>query len=121
MALPGDGGGALQTLASGSLDPTAPSASSSAAKPEADLAARQAAAMAAVENLMATKSTKTESSAMSSFDFGAYTKKVLSFLARNFFTMKFIALAIAFIINFMLLFYKVRTTKRRRKAKAHTC
>ena len=36
-----------------------------------------------------------------------YIKKVISFLARNFFTMKFIALSIAFLINFMLLFYKV--------------
>jgi hypothetical protein len=32
--------------------------------------------------------------------------------ARNFFTMKFIALAIAFSINFMLLFYKVLRRRR---------
>merc|ERR1719209_1610550 len=40
-------------------------------------------------------------------DIGKYTKKLSSFLARNFFTIKFFALVIAFIINFMLLFYKV--------------
>merc|ERR1719245_3028138 len=49
------------------------------------------------------KSTKTEPSAVSTINFGEYIKKVISFLARNFFTMKFIAL----FINFMLLFYKV--------------
>merc|ERR1719245_130791 len=53
------------------------------------------------------KSTKTEPSAVSTINFGEYIKKVISFLARNFFTMKFIALSIAFLINFMLLFYKV--------------
>ena len=50
---------------------------------------------------------KTEPSAVSTINFGEYIKKVISFLARNFFTMKFIALSIAFLINFMLLFYKV--------------
>ena len=80
---------------------------SSGTTPKDDLASRQAAAMAAVENMMSSKTAKTEPSAVSNIDFGAYTRKVLSFLARNFFTMKFIALAIAFIINFMLLFYKV--------------
>ena len=51
---------------------------------------------------------KTEPSAVSTINFGEYIKKVISFLARNFFTMKFIALSIAFLINFMLLFYKVK-------------
>ena len=72
-----------------------------------DLGAKQLAAMEAVEKLAATKSTKDTGSPVAGIDFGAYTKKVVSFLARNFFTMKFIALAIAFTINFMLLFYKV--------------
>ena len=44
---------------------------------------------------------------MAAIDFGAYARKIVSFLARNFFTLKFIALAIAFTINFMLLFYRV--------------
>lgn len=72
-----------------------------------DLSAKQAAVMTAVENMMTAKTSKTEPSAVSNIDFGAYTRKIVSFLARNFFTMKFIALAIAFTINFMLLFYKV--------------
>ena len=105
VALPGETS-AVQSLATGALDPVSGAGAAATAKKD-DLASRQAAAMAAVENMMSSKSTKTEPSAMASFDFGAYTKKVLSFLARNFFTMKFIALAIAFIINFMLLFYKV--------------
>ena len=40
-------------------------------------------------------------------DFAALSNKMVSFLARNFFTLKLIALVIAFTINFMLLFYKV--------------
>ena len=78
-----------------------------AASPSVDLQKRQAAAMAAVERMASAKSTKTEPSAVSTINFGEYIKKVISFLARNFFTMKFIALSIAFLINFMLLFYKV--------------
>lgn len=77
------------------------------ATPTVDLQKRQAAAMAAVERMASAKSTKTEPSAVSTINFGEYIKKVISFLARNFFTMKFIALSIAFLINFMLLFYKV--------------
>jgi ryanodine receptor 2 len=65
------------------------------------------AAMAAAEKLAQSKTAKTEPSPFAAIDFGAYAKRIVSFLARNFFTMKFIALAIAFSINFMLLFYKV--------------
>lgn len=72
-----------------------------------DLSKKQEAVMAAVESMSSNRSSKTEPSAVSNFDLGAYARKINSFLARNFFTMKFIALAIAFIINFMLLFYKV--------------
>merc|ERR1712088_610157 len=43
----------------------------------------------------------------SAIDFGGIAKMIVSFLARNFFTLKLIALVIAFTINFMLLFYKV--------------
>ena len=78
-----------------------------AKKDVVDLAEKQAAVMSAVESMMTSKSAKTESSAMSNIDIGAYTRKIVSFLARKFFTMKFIALAIAFLINFMLLCYKV--------------
>lgn len=71
-----------------------------------DLGARQLAAMAAAEKSTSAK-TKVEPSPFAQIDFGVYAKKIVSFLARNFFTMKAIALIIAFIINFMLLFYKV--------------
>ncbi len=72
-----------------------------------DLRTRQEAAMAAVDNMMSAKTAKTEPAAVSTFNVGDYIKRVVSFLARNFFTMKFLALSIAFLINFMLLFYKV--------------
>ena len=62
--------------------------------------------MEAAEKLASSKSTKTEGPT-SAIDFGGITKMIVSFLARNFFTLKLIALVIAFTINFMLLFYKV--------------
>ncbi|CAG0903234.1 unnamed protein product [Cyprideis torosa] len=40
-------------------------------------------------------------------DLSEYGKKIISFLARNFYTMKYAALVMAFCINFILLFYKV--------------
>jgi ryanodine receptor 2 len=40
---------------------------------------------------------------------GDYTKRVLSFLGRNFYNLKYLALILAFCINFMLLFYRVST------------
>ncbi|XP_023320280.1 ryanodine receptor isoform X3 [Eurytemora carolleeae] len=75
-------------------------------KEKDDLAAQQEAAMKAAEDAKRKKAAST-SSAAPSFNFGKYLKKMTSFLARNFFTMKFAALVIAFIINFMLLFYRV--------------
>merc|ERR1712130_1058698 len=53
------------------------------------------------------KKAATTSEGAPKIDIGKYSKKLSSFLARNFFTIKFFALVIAFIINFMLLFYKV--------------
>ncbi|UYV64345.1 RYR2 [Cordylochernes scorpioides] len=50
--------------------------------------------------------------AVASLDFSEYGQKLVSFLARKFYTMKWIALLIAFIINFMLLFYKVSSGRR---------
>ena len=67
---------------------------------------KQLAAMEAAEKLASSKSAKVEGPA-SAIDFGGITKMIVSFLARNFFTLKLIALVIAFTINFMLLFYKV--------------
>merc|ERR1711962_1956072 len=75
-------------------------------KEKDDLAAQQETAMKAAEDAKKKKAASTSSSAPS-FDFGKYAKSMTSFLARNFFTMKFAALVIAFIINFMLLFYRV--------------
>lgn len=45
----------------------------------------------------------------SSIDFSDYTHRVVSFLARNFYNLKYVALVLAFCINFMLLFYRVST------------
>uniref|UniRef100_A0AAN0LPN8 Ryanodine receptor n=1 Tax=Polyphagotarsonemus latus TaxID=1204166 RepID=A0AAN0LPN8_9ACAR len=44
-----------------------------------------------------------------SFNIGSYTHRFICFLARNFYTFKNIALVIAFVINFILLFYKIST------------
>ena len=71
------------------------------------LAAKQLEAMAAAEKLSSSKAAKAEPSPFARIDFAAYSNKMVSFLARNFFTLKLIALIIAFTINFMLLFYKV--------------
>ncbi len=38
---------------------------------------------------------------------GEYVRKAICFLARNFYTLKYVALVLAFCINFVLLFYKV--------------
>lgn len=68
----------------------------------------QEAAMASIE-AEAKKSSQTsaEPAAVSEIDFSHYTQKVVSFLARNFYNLKYVALILAFCINFMLLFYKV--------------
>ncbi|XP_023239636.1 ryanodine receptor-like [Centruroides sculpturatus] len=44
---------------------------------------------------------------VAAIDLSEYTQKFVSFLARNFYTMKYMALVMAFCINFILLFYKV--------------
>merc|ERR1719300_1681039 len=71
-----------------------------------ELAAQVEAAMVAAEEAKKKKAASTAGAAPS-FDFGKYAKSLTSFLARNFFQIKFFALVIAFLINFMLLFYKV--------------
>merc|ERR1711892_818739 len=70
------------------------------------LAAQVEAAMLAADEAKKKKAASTAGAAPS-FDVGKYVKKLTSFLARNFFQIKFFALVIAFLINFMLLFYKV--------------
>jgi ryanodine receptor 2 len=70
----------------------------------------QEAAMATIE-AEAKKSTQqsTEPAAVQQIDFSQYAHKAVSFLARNFYNLKYVALVLAFCINFMLLFYKVTT------------
>ena len=65
-------------------------------------------AMKAAEEAKRKKAAST-SEAAPSFNVSKYLTKGQAFLARNFFQIKFFALVIAFLINFMLLFYKVST------------
>ncbi|KAH8032016.1 hypothetical protein HPB51_022636 [Rhipicephalus microplus] len=51
----------------------------------------------------------TEAPPVAAIDFSEYGQKIVSFLARNFYNMKYIALVLAFFINCILLFYKVST------------
>lgn len=73
----------------------------------AEVAAQQQAVMAAVEAENKQEVT-VEPSALSQMDLNSYTHRAVSFLARNFYNLKYVALVLAFCINFMLLFYKVR-------------
>lgn len=70
----------------------------------------QEAAMASIEaeQRKSTQAT-TEPAAVHQIDFSQYAHKAVSFLARNFYNLKYVALVLAFCINFMLLFYKVTT------------
>nr|AHW99829.1 ryanodine receptor [Sogatella furcifera] len=74
----------------------------------AEVAAEQQAVMAAVE-AEAKHDVVSEPSAFSQIDFNGYTHRAVSFLARNFYNLKYVALVLAFCINFILLFYKVTT------------
>lgn len=73
----------------------------------AEAVVAQQAAMAAVEAESKQELTS-EPSAASSINFSEYGHRLVSFLARNFYTLKYAALILAFCINFMLLFYQVR-------------
>ncbi|XP_057319088.1 ryanodine receptor isoform X9 [Microplitis mediator] len=72
----------------------------------AEAAAAQQAAMAAVE-AEAKQEIVAEPSTGYTFDFSAYTHRILSWLARNFYNLKIVALILAFLINVTLLFYRV--------------
>lgn len=67
-------------------------------------------AIQAIPMMAATEAHKPaeESAPVASIDFSKYSQKIVSFLARNFYTMKYIALVMAFCMNFILLFYKVK-------------
>lgn len=81
-----------------------------AAQEMSDAQKVQEAAMASIAEEVKIASTATaEPAAVHSIDFSKYTQKVVSFLARNFYNLKYVALVLAFCINFMLLFYKVTT------------
>ncbi|XP_017777975.1 PREDICTED: ryanodine receptor [Nicrophorus vespilloides] len=79
-----------------------------AAQEKVEAQAAQQAAMAAIES-QSKQTTAVEPSAVNQINFGAYAQKAVSFLARNFYNLKYVALVLAFSINFMLLFYKVST------------
>uniref|UniRef100_A0A0K8TI63 Ryanodine receptor 44F n=1 Tax=Lygus hesperus TaxID=30085 RepID=A0A0K8TI63_LYGHE len=74
---------------------------------KAEAAAQQEAVMQEYEIESKQETKSTEPSAVSQIDFNKYTHRAVSFLARNFYTLKYIALVLAFCINFILLFYKV--------------
>lgn len=81
------------------------------AKKEAVLTAeaqsQQQAVMAAMESEAKQSASIGEPSAVSQIDFNAYGHRAVSFLARNFYNLKYVALVLAFCINFILLLYKV--------------
>ncbi|XP_038217167.1 ryanodine receptor isoform X31 [Zerene cesonia] len=71
--------------------------------------AAQQAAMSAIEAESKKAVQVPAPSALSQVDLSQYTKRAVSFLARNFYNLKYVALVLAFCINFVLLFYKVST------------
>lgn len=77
---------------------------------KAEAQAAQQAAMQAIESESKQVHT-TDVSAVSQINFAAYGHRAVSFLARNFYNLKYVALVLAFCINFMLLFYKVSLRK----------
>jgi hypothetical protein len=77
-----------------------------AAQEKVEAQAAQQAAMQAIES-ESKQPVITEPSAVSQINFGAYSHRAVSFLARNFYNLKYVALVLAFCINFMLLFYRV--------------
>lgn len=77
-----------------------------AAQEKVEAQAAQQAVMQAIES-EAKQPVVTEPSAVSQINFGAYSHRAVSFLARNFYNLKYVALVLAFCINFMLLFYRV--------------
>ncbi|XP_050357860.1 ryanodine receptor isoform X7 [Nymphalis io] len=69
----------------------------------------QQAAMSAIEAESKKAVQGPAPSALSQVDLSQYTRRAVSFLARNFYNLKYVALVLAFCINFVLLFYKVST------------
>lgn len=93
-------------------DPTEEAARAAAA---AEVQAQQEAAMAALDAKLAGSGAQvSEAPPVSQFNISDYAAKAVSFLARNFYTLKYVALVLAFCINFVLLFYKVCNVNQNR-------
>ena len=86
------------------MDPAEEAARAAAA---AEVQAQQEAAMASLEAKATSSAQVTEAPPVAQVKIGDYAAKIVSFLARNFYTLKYVALVLAFCINFVLLFYKV--------------
>ena len=83
-------------------------AAKAAEKERAEAQKVQEAAMASIEaENRKTSQATAEPAAVHQIDFSQYAHKAVSFLARNFYTLKYVALVLAFCINFMLLCYRV--------------
>lgn len=92
------------------LDLLGGDAAKRAAQEQSEAQKLQEAVMATIEAEGKKAATTTaEPAAVSQIDFSKYTNRAVSFLARNFYNLKYVALIFAFSINFMLLFYKVTT------------
>jgi len=94
--------GLLASSLSG-MDPYEEAAKAAAAA--AEVQAQQEAAMADLDAKAATPE-HIDKPPVSSVNVGDYAAKAVSFLARNFYNLKYLALILAFCINFLLLFYK---------------
>lgn len=94
-----------ESLFAGALmDPQEEAARAAAA---AEVQAQQEAAMADLEAKASSSTQVAEAPPVAQVNIGDYAAKAVSFLARNFYTLKYVALVLAFCINFVLLFYKV--------------
>lgn len=104
-ASPPESNAMAESIFAGTLmDPAEEAARAAAA---AEVQAQQEAAMASLEAKATSSSQVTEAPPVAQVNIGDYAAKAVSFLARNFYTLKYVALVLAFCINFVLLFYKV--------------
>ena len=73
----------------------------------AEAVAAQQAAMAAIE-ADSKNEIVMDNSSSNNINFSKYSRQIVSLLARSFYNLKYAALFLAFAINFMLLFFKVK-------------
>lgn len=103
-AQPAPAGATPASLFVGTLiDPVEEAAKAAAA---AEVQAQQEATMAALDEAKASSAAHVAASPVGQVNIGEYVRKAICFLARNFYTLKYVALVLAFCINFVLLFYK---------------